>query len=135
MEHYLNNYWYWYSLLSFPTSGQTIYTSGGTILTNGQIYIEDGGTNLNTYLYNEIETVSDVSLNTYLYNEIESGITGSTYKPTYLYNEGEIGSINSPDFIVYVPNDIFIVPAYYSLIDLAVNWYKPAGRTYQIVSY
>ena len=131
LEHFLNNEWL--NTLGFPATGQTIYTSGGTILTYGQIYISDGPSNLNTYLYMESETIPPTS-EVYLYEQVESGSI-SGYTNTYLYEEAEIGTIYPYDFIVYMQTSDYNNPLFYTLVDKAVQNYKPAGTTYQLVAY
>jgi hypothetical protein len=130
LEHYLNNEF----LPMFPLSGQTIYTSSGTTLTYGQIYIDDGPANLFTYVYKEIEPLLPTQ-NTYVYKKSESGIT-SGYTDTFIYIESELyTSGTTADFIVYMAYDDYNNTAYRTLVDKAVNIYKPAGRQYTIVGY
>ena len=86
------------------------------------IYIIDGASLAQVYIYNKAEALPPV----YLYNASEADAA------LYIYNSAE--SLATYDFIVKVPSYI------YAIIDIAqmqalINFYKIAPKTYIIQAY
>jgi hypothetical protein len=129
LEHYLNNEWL--STLGLPTGGISILPEYWTDIprpsSECSIYIEDGAANENTYLFNEVETIPITEI-TYIFNESESGYE------TYIYNEPEV-PLTSTDFIVYLQTVDYNNVAFRTLVTTAVQWYKPAGKTFAVIPY
>jgi len=108
LEHHLNNYY----LPNFPI---------GTY----SIYIEDGPSLKDTFIYRETESIP-IEAETYIYAESE-GIVDEHY----IYAESE--DITEDDFVVYVEDADYNV--YVDTIDKAVKNFTPATRIYSIQAY